>query len=28
VHLAKPFSSADLLAVIRANLRLDRSVGR
>ncbi len=28
VHLAKPFSSADLLATIRANLRLDRSVGR
>jgi CheY-like chemotaxis protein len=28
VHLAKPFSSADLLGVIRANLRLDRSVGR
>jgi signal transduction histidine kinase len=28
VHLAKPFSSADLLAAIRANLRLDRSVGR
>src|SRR6267143_1658982 len=27
VHLAKPFSSADLLATIRANLRLDRSVG-
>jgi len=28
VHLAKPFSSADLLGAIRANLRLDRSVGR
>jgi two-component system sensor histidine kinase VicK len=28
VHLAKPFSRADLLTVIRANLRLDRSVGR
>ncbi|HEY4910888.1 MAG TPA: response regulator, partial [Methylomirabilota bacterium] len=28
VHLAKPFSSAHLLAAIRANLRLDRSVGR
>jgi PAS domain S-box-containing protein len=28
VHLAKPFSSADLLAAIRANLRVDRSVGR
>ena len=28
VHLAKPFSRADLLGIIRANLRLDRSVGR
>jgi len=28
VHLTKPFSSADLLGAIRANLRLDRSVGR
>ena len=28
VHLTKPFSRADLLVVIRANLRLDRSVGR
>jgi CheY-like chemotaxis protein len=28
VHLTKPFSRADLLGVIRANLRLDRSVGR
>jgi signal transduction histidine kinase/signal transduction protein with GAF and PtsI domain len=27
-HLAKPFSRADLLGAIRANLRLDRSVGR
>jgi len=28
VHLAKPFSRADLLGIIRANLRADRSVGR
>jgi PAS domain S-box-containing protein len=28
VHLAKPFSRADLLNVIRANLRLDRSPSR
>ena len=28
VHLAKPFSRADLLAIIRANLRLDRSPAR
>jgi PAS domain S-box-containing protein len=28
VHLAKPFSSAELLAAIRANLRLDRSLDR
>jgi CheY-like chemotaxis protein len=28
IHLCKPFSSADLLRAIRANLRLDRSVGR
>jgi CheY-like chemotaxis protein len=28
VHLAKPFSRADLLAIIRDNLRLDRSSTR
>jgi signal transduction histidine kinase len=28
VHLAKPFSRADLLGVIRANLRLDLRLGR
>jgi PAS domain S-box-containing protein len=28
VHLAKPFSRADLLNIIRANLRLDRSPSR
>jgi hypothetical protein len=28
VHLAKPFSRVDLLSVIRANLRLDKSASR
>ncbi len=28
VHLTKPFSGADLLGIIRANLRLDRSSAR
>jgi len=27
-HLTKPFSRLDLLAAVRANLRLDRSIGR
>jgi sigma-B regulation protein RsbU (phosphoserine phosphatase) len=27
-HLTKPFSRLELLAAVRANLRLDRSLGR